>query len=132
MGNGRSIRVFHDEWIPKIANPLKGSPLSVGLPTFKLSNLFYAQCREWRQPLLNVLFPMEVVGAIIISQFRRWRMSLCGSILRMVNSQLSLHICFALRLSLVSWLDGSDKDFNSGAKCGGWVCLLNFCYLFGK
>lgn len=64
MGNGRSIRVFHDEWIPKIATPLKGSPLSVGLPTFKVSDLFDAQCREWRQPLLNVLFPMEVVGAI--------------------------------------------------------------------
>ncbi|XP_058217173.1 uncharacterized protein LOC131328056 isoform X1 [Rhododendron vialii] len=64
IGNDRSVRVFHDEWIPKIVNPLKGSPLACGLPDFKVMHLFDAQCRVWREPLLKVLFLKEVVETI--------------------------------------------------------------------
>lgn len=64
IGNGRSIGVFRDEWIPKKSNPLVGSPLSSGLPNFRVMDLFDARCHVWRDPLLNVLFPREVVSAI--------------------------------------------------------------------
>lgn len=29
-----------------------------------VADLIDAQCREWRQPLLNVLFPSKIVGVI--------------------------------------------------------------------
>lgn len=45
VGNGKRISVFRDEWIPKIANPIKGSPLSCGLPDFKVLHLFDMNCR---------------------------------------------------------------------------------------
>ncbi|XP_058192210.1 uncharacterized protein LOC131309618 [Rhododendron vialii] len=64
IGNGKRISVFRDEWIPKMVNPLKGSPLSGGLPDFKVSDLFDSSCGVWREPLLEVLFPKVVVEII--------------------------------------------------------------------
>lgn len=56
--------MFKDEWIPNISNPLREARLGNELCNFKVMDLIDANKREWRSPLLEVLFSQEVVRKI--------------------------------------------------------------------
>ncbi|KAI8563505.1 hypothetical protein RHMOL_Rhmol03G0115700 [Rhododendron molle] len=118
IGNGRNISVFRDEWIPKLSNPLDGSPLSNGLPNFKVMDVLDARCHVWRDPLLNVLFPREVVSAIhsiyLPLQEKEdeliWEHTKNG----LFSVKLNLLTCYALGSNLEEFLYVNRKERYSG------------------
>lgn len=60
---------FGHQWIPHGTNPyiLHGQPS--GICNFKVRDLIDWTNRSWRQPLLNQLFPTDVVRKLSLSIF---------------------------------------------------------------
>ncbi|XP_031374099.1 uncharacterized protein LOC116188763 [Punica granatum] len=66
VGNGTSILVWHDPWIPSI-NDHKPSPRSDTFqdPNLKVSDLMLNHPKRWNIPLLTSLFEQAIVQNII-------------------------------------------------------------------
>lgn len=65
LGDGRSISVFKHQWIPKVSNPYVESRSSVDMLDFRVADLIDEAPLEWRKPLIEVLFPREIVPNIL-------------------------------------------------------------------
>lgn len=118
------FRVCRDEWIPTVRNPLVGSQLSVGLPEFRVADLFDQQHRMWRDPLLAVLFQKETSWAIRSIYFSLqdmddelvWEGTRNG-----IFSVKSAYLLGFEESNSKGFLDKSRIDFKVGVGSGVWV-----------
>lgn len=69
LGNGESIGVFRDEWIPGVSNPFRGTCAGQSFTDFRVVDLFDKHFRRWREPLISVIFPNDVVPRILSLYF---------------------------------------------------------------
>lgn len=88
VGDGETISIFGHQWIHEMNN----SYLQGGVPSeicnFKVRELIDWNVKEWRRPLLSVLFPPEVV-----------------------NNILAIHIPKAARKDKLYWVGAKDGRF---------------------
>ena len=56
IGNGHSVRIREDKWLPVKANRLVISPLPRVAPGAKVSSLIDSDLRGWNSPLVNQIF----------------------------------------------------------------------------
>ncbi|KAI8560400.1 hypothetical protein RHMOL_Rhmol04G0252400 [Rhododendron molle] len=74
VGGRETASVFYHQWIPKISNPYLSVGLPVGVNYFQVKDLIDWDRLSWRRPLLEVLFPPDIVPnilAICVSQVKR-------------------------------------------------------------
>lgn len=65
VGNGETITVFGHQWIPGDVNPYLVAGQPMGVCNFKVRELIDWSTRTWREPLLNQLFPEDLVQKIL-------------------------------------------------------------------
>lgn len=78
--------MFKHQWIPKVSNPYVESAGPVDVLDFRVADLIDEVNFEWRKPLLEVLFPGEIIPRILAIHIPRvtrqdeliWRLSKNG------------------------------------------------------
>ncbi|XP_038717940.1 uncharacterized protein LOC120011012 [Tripterygium wilfordii] len=64
VGNGATISVWNDKWIPSSPNGLPESPIGGNDINLKVSKLIDSESRSWNDPLLGQIFSPNDVAAI--------------------------------------------------------------------
>lgn len=56
IGNGHSVRIWHDKWLPDAVNPLVTSPAFPYLQNAKVNSLFNSQGTGWDEEMVKEIF----------------------------------------------------------------------------
>ena len=65
IGNGQSVKVFVDSWIPKVGNPFVHTDIHKGIADLTVNYLINNEHRYWRELLIRSVFPQHIVPNIL-------------------------------------------------------------------
>lgn len=85
MGNGKSIRVWHDSWLDSYGFDRVISPRGSWNPDTTLDVFIDPVCKDWKKELVCETFlPFEAKNGVSLLIFVEWRMSCVGVLVEMV------------------------------------------------
>ena len=62
--NSKTIKIFKDQWIPEMDNPLVLHPSANCFSDFRVSHFINDSTKSWRIPLLKCFYPDNVISRI--------------------------------------------------------------------